>query len=107
MSDGNQTIADLLNAYVGGAFTTVIAATMGRIMFHAQEVRRAKRKPFGKELFWELPAALGIGMLADGVSGYLGVSGSTATAIAVGLGYLGPRGIEALFQKWFEKKIDK
>lgn len=107
MSDAPQTITELLNTWVGGAFTTVIAATVGRIMFHAQEVRRAKRKPFGKELIWELPAALGIGMLADGVSSYMGASGSTATAVAVGLGYLGPRGIEALFQKWFEKKIDK
>lgn len=106
MSEPNQTIAELLNTWVGGAFTTIIGATLGRIMFHAQEVKKNRRRPFGKELVWELPTAVGVGMLADALTNYLGVASPIGTGIAVGLGYLGPRGIEVLFMRWFDKRPD-
>lgn len=103
MSDHNQTIAEVLNAWVGGAFTTIIGATLGRIMYHAQEVKKSRRSVFSKELIWEMPVAVGIGMIADAIGAYFGVIGPVGTGLAVGMGYLGPRGLEVLFTKWFDR----
>lgn len=104
MSDGNETISSLISTWTSGAVSTLVGATIGRLMYHAGEVRKMKRKPLDASLVWELPVAVGMGMMADGVASYFGVDRSVSTAISVGFGYLGPGGVQAIFAKWFEKQ---
>lgn len=96
-----DTLYDALHNLIGGAATTVIAALAGRMMYHTSEVKKSKRKFFGKELLWELPVAFGMGLIGDGVASYFELTESTTMGLIVVLGYLGPRGIEMVFEKRF------
>jgi hypothetical protein len=51
--------------YTGGA------GIVGRLMFHAQQVQRGRRKPLSWALTLDLPIALGMGWLAYGVGVWL------------------------------------
>ncbi|MFD0387695.1 phage holin family protein [Tistrella bauzanensis] len=51
---------------------------------------------FSKHLWWELVAAVAIGMIADGMAHQLGLTGPPRTAAIVTIAYLGPRGLEEL-----------
>lgn len=101
-----QTVADLLQTWFGGAGTTLIGAALGRAMWHISEARKARRKFLGPELIWELPIAVGMALIGDGLAAYLTLGQPTSTGLVAALAYLGPRGAEVLFMKWFGKKTD-
>jgi len=105
MSDKYNSIVELLNAWFGGAFTTMFGAVIGRFMWHAQEVRRMKRKFWGKELLWEFPIAIGMAIIGQGLASWLELGQETTTGLIASLAYLGPRGAEVLFMKWFGAKV--
>ncbi|GGB37662.1 phage holin family protein [Tistrella bauzanensis] len=75
---------------------TVLAAYLGRLLVHVGEVQRGRRRFFSKHLWWELVAAVAIGMIADGMAHQLGLTGPPRTAAIVTIAYLGPRGLEEL-----------
>ena len=102
MTDG--TIVGVLQNMFGGAATAIIGAMMGRLMWHTSEVKKQKRRFFGKELLWELPVAFGMGVFGEGAADYFMLSDTAGVALIVALAYLGPRGIEAACLKWFDKK---
>ena len=102
MTDG--TIVGVLQNMFGGAATTIIGAMMGRLMWHTSEVKKQNRRFFGKELLWELPVAFGMGVFGEGAADYFQLSDTAGVALIVALAYLGPRGIEVLFTRWFEPK---
>ncbi len=83
------------------------AALLARIIFHINEVRKNKRSFWSKHLFYELPIALCMGFVADGVNVYFGLEGQPAVAVIVVLSYLGPRGTEVLAQRFFTKAVEK
>lgn len=99
MSDKYQTLSEMLQAWFGGGVTTLIAALTGRLMWHTAEVRRSKRSFFGWELLWELPFAVGMGLIGEGVATYIDAGPLLRPAIVGGLAYLGPRGTEVLLAK--------
>ena len=101
-----QTVADLLASWFGGAGTTMIGALLGRAMWHVSEARKARRKFLGAELVWELPIAIGMAIIGEGLATYLALNHPTSTGLVAALAYLGPRGAEVLFMKWFGKKTD-
>lgn len=101
-----QSLADLLQAWFGGAGTTLIGAAIGRAMWHVSEARKARRRFFGPELIWELPIAFGMALIGDGLAGYLAMGQPMQTGLVAALAYLGPRGAEVLLTKWFGKKLD-
>ena len=68
MPEKYQSLAEMLNSWIGGGLTTIVAALMGRLMWHTNEVRRSRRKFFGKELAWELPLAAGMAIIGEGVA---------------------------------------
>lgn len=103
MSD-KQTVAELLNTWFGGAGTTLIGAALGRAMWHISEARKANRRFLGPELIWELPIAVGMAIIGEGLAAYLALGHPTSTGLVAALAYLGPRGAEVLFMKWFGKK---
>ena len=107
MSDKYSSLVGLLDAWFGGAATTLFGAFIGRAMWHVSEARKAKRKFFGTELLWELPIAVGMALIGEGLASWLQLGQPVSTGMIAALAYLGPRGAEVLFIKWFGAKIGK
>lgn len=107
MSNEPQTIVQFLDAWVTGPITTIFGALMGRYMWHSSEVKKGNRKLFGREVVWELPIAVGMGVIGEGVGAYFGLNHTVTTSLVAFMAYLGPRGAEALFSRWFDKQIGK
>lgn len=105
MSDKYHSFTELLNAWGGGAGTTLFGALIGRAMWHAQEVRKSRRKFFGAELLWELPIAVGMALIGEGLASWLQFGQPVSTGLIAALAYLGPRGAEVLFMRWFGAKV--
>jgi hypothetical protein len=75
----------------------VLAATStARLVFHAYKVHAGQRAAFGMMLLLECGVAVLMAMVAIGAAEYLGLTTGTAMALAAVLGWLGPKGIEAL-----------
>lgn len=103
MSD-KQTVAELLSVWLGGAGTTLAGAFIGRAMWHISEARKSRRRFIGPELIWELPIAVGMAIIGEGLASYWSLGHPTSTGLVAALAYLGPRGAEVLFVKWFGKR---
>ncbi|NTF92608.1 phage holin family protein [Rhizobium rhizogenes] len=105
MPDKYNSLYEMLNAWGGGALATIIGALLGRVMWHSSEAGKGHRKFFGAELLWEIPVAFGMAFIGEGVASYLNVGPPATTGLIAALAYLGPRGTEVLFQKWFSRRI--
>jgi hypothetical protein len=77
---------------LGGLF---FLAWLGRMMHHVRLVQMRKRRFWALHLVWEIFTALAIGLIADGVASYMGLTGKPATALVIVVAYLGPGGLEA------------
>lgn len=95
---------ETLNSLFGGAVTTLIGAVTGRLMYHSGEVKLGRRRFFGKELLWEIPVAIGMAIIGEGIASYLGLGQPVSTGLVATLAYLGPRGAEALLTAWLCRK---
>jgi hypothetical protein len=95
---------ETLNSLFGGALTTLIGAVTGRLMYHSGEVKLGRRRFFGKELLWEIPVAIGMAIIGEGIASYLGLGQPVSTGLVATLAYLGPRGAEALLTTWIGRK---
>ena len=100
------TLFDLIDQIGGGALTTIFGAAMGRLMWHSSEVRKRRRRFWSRELLLEAPIAIGMALMGEGVTAYFAIDGPTKALVIGGLSWLGPRGMEALFLKWFGAKLD-
>ncbi|WP_193171244.1 phage holin family protein [Nisaea nitritireducens] len=80
------------------------ASFVGRVMYRAGICRRGDRRFWSWSLAWELPLAVGMGIIAAGMAEFLdlGIRGTLAVSTAVA--YLGPRGIEAYLERFLEKR---
>ncbi|NOW44120.1 hypothetical protein FHW96_000247 [Novosphingobium sp. SG751A] len=69
---------------------TGAGGVLGRLMFHAREVQRGRRKPWSGALLYDVPIALGMGWSAYGacVWAHLAIQPSVTAAILAS--YLGP-----------------
>ena len=95
---------ETINAFFGGAITTLIGAFTGRLMWHSGEVKLGRRKFFGKELLWEVPIAIGMALIGDAAARYIGLGQPVSTGFVATLAYLGPRGAEALICAWIGRR---
>lgn len=103
MPDGSGLIDTFRNLFGGGGLA-MIGAVAGRLMWHVSEYRKRRRKLLSVDLLWELPIAVGMGFIAEGISSYFQFNNEVTVGLIVGLSYLGPRGIEAIFEKWMSWK---
>lgn len=76
---------------------TIFWAVVGRLLYHTRLVQLGQRRFWSVQLLWELPVALGMGFVADGMAAWLELTGRPAVALIVSVSYLGPRLIEGLF----------
>lgn len=99
MSDANTGLIGALQAMFGGAATTLIAASLGRLVYHGHEVRQGRRPLFGRHLVWEVPTAVAMALVAESVSQYAGLGPQVTTGVVAVLAYLGPRGARELVER--------
>lgn len=95
-----QGLVSAMENLLGGTATTLIGAAMGRLMYHAGEVKAKRRRFFGREILWEVPIAVGMAIIGEGVASYFGLGQPVRTAI---LAYLGPRGSEVFIERIIRK----
>lgn len=76
---------------------TLFWAIVGRLLYHTRLVQMGRRRFLSIQLLWELPVALGMGFVADGLAAWLSLAGRPAVALIVSASYLGPRIIETAF----------
>ncbi|CUX09469.1 conserved hypothetical protein [Agrobacterium tomkonis CFBP 6623] len=105
MPEKYTSFIELVNAWLGGAFTTLFAAVLGRAMWHGNEARKGRRKFFGIELFWELPVAIGMAVIGESAASYFSFGQTISTGLIALLAYLGPRGVEAIILKWVDRRM--
>ncbi|TRL35477.1 phage holin family protein [Rhizobium straminoryzae] len=105
MSENYRTFAEMIDAWLGGAGLTVVGALLGRAMWHVQQARKGLRRFFGPEIIYELPIAIGMAMIGEGLAAWLNLQQPTSTGLIAMLAYLGPRGAEIMLLRWFGKKV--
>ncbi|MFC6250645.1 phage holin family protein [Pseudophaeobacter arcticus] len=93
-------LIDWMSNLLGGAATTLVGATIGRLMWHSGEVRKGRRRFFGPELLWEIPVAIGMAIIGEAIASYMGVGPTVTTGIVALAGWSGPRGAEVMLTKW-------
>lgn len=97
-------LIESMSNLLGGAATALVAALTGRAMYHAGEVRAKRRPLFSLDLIWEVPLAVGMALIGDGLGEYLELTETVKVGLIAVLSYLGPRGAGALFEKWLSRK---
>lgn len=105
MDDNPQGLVQSFNSIFGGALTTLAGAFIGRAMWHSGEVKAKRRRLLGWELLWEIPIAIGMAIIGEGLGSWLGLGPPASTAVVAVLSYLGPRGAEALLEKWIAARL--
>lgn len=97
-------LIETLNNLLGGAVTALLAAMIGRAMWHARLVNDGRRPLVSWALAWELLMAIGMAFAGDSLGEYLGLTQNVRVGLIAVLSYLGPRGTEAAFDRWFGRK---
>ena len=100
-----QNFIDLLDAWFGGGITTLIGAALGQYMHHVNEVRAERRRVFGWEIVWELPISVGMAVMGESLSSYLGFDHTVGVGVIAFLAYLGPKLFEVLIIKYLMAKF--
>ncbi len=105
MTDPTQTpgLIGWMQAFFGGGATTLIAAALGRLIWHGQEARAGRRPWIGWHLIWEAPTAVVMAMGAESLASWLGLGPSVTTGVVAVVAYLGPRGLRAAI----ERRLDR
>jgi hypothetical protein len=73
------------------------AGIVGRLMYHAQQVQRGRRKPLSWVLLLDLPIALGMGWGALGLGVWLQLPPEPTISIAIAAAHLGPYSVDRVF----------
>jgi len=101
MQEESKGLVDLINSLWGGAVGVLIAAFVGRAMYHAQEVKAGRRKPLAWVLLWEIPTILGMGFIGEGIASYAGLGPQATIAVVAIASYYGPAGTQAIVERVF------
>lgn len=88
---------DWLSDMAPGTAIAVVSALAGRLLYHTEEVKQGRRRFFSPNLLWEVPTAIGMGLVGDALATHFGLTGRVAVGAIAGISYIGPRLIEALF----------
>lgn len=88
---------------VMGGLLAFLWALVGRLMYRASAAQRGRRPFLSMSLLYELPIAVGTGVIGQGVADHLGLTGWQATACIVVAGYLGPGFTEAVIWRLLDR----
>ncbi len=67
----------------------------------------AAKRPAGLCLLWEIPMAIGMGVVGKGVADAFGLTGFSNFAVIIAISYTGPRLIDIAVAKYAEGKSIK
>ena len=67
----------------------------------------SNRRPSGWNLLWEIPLAIGMGVLGKGVADHFAFTGFTNFAIIIAVSYTGPRLIDIVLERYSQGKSVK
>jgi hypothetical protein len=84
-------------AFVKGMTVTFVASLFGRLMFHARAAQRGTRRFWSWHLAWELPVAIGMGLIGDALANWLQLDSGARAGFIAAVAYLGPHAIDELF----------
>lgn len=73
---------------------------VGRLLALATSARR----PSGWNLLWEIPLAIGMGVMGKGVADYFTLTGFPNFAVIIAVSYSGPRVIDIILSRYKEGK---
>lgn len=76
---------------------------IGRLLALATSARR----PSGWNLLWEVPLAIGMGVMGKGIADHLGLTGFPNFAVIIAVSYSGPRIIDIMLTRYGEGKSVK
>lgn len=82
-----------------GWFAVVFFAALGRLIWHAEEVKRGNRQFWSRALALDMIIACGMGVIAHGICVWAGITSHVAGAFIAAAGYLGPHAIDVIFNK--------
>lgn len=86
-----------------GALVAILLGIVGRLMHHSRQVQLGRRRFWSASLLWELPVAVGTGLMGRGIADYLGLLGWQETAAIVTVAYLGPGFVEAVLWRLVDR----
>lgn len=89
---------------VEGFIAALVAAGLGRLMWHVGQVSKGSRRFWSLELVWEIPLAIGMAVVGRGLAEFLDLSGNIEAALIAILAYLGPRSAEHILTAWLDRK---
>lgn len=88
-----------LIAKYGAAATAWALAFLGRLSWHARQVQLGKRKALSRHLLLDVPAALAIGVIGNGIASYFGLGPEIKSGLIAYLGWLGLSGADDLVRE--------
>ena len=89
----------------GAALALILASVLaGRLAWHADQVRRGRRRLWSRELLLEGPTVAALALLTWAATDYLALTPGQASGIGVILGWLGPRGLEVLIIRFWRPR---
>lgn len=83
------------------------AGLLGRLMFHAREVQRGRRKPLSTALAFDIPIALAMGWAAYGLCVWFNLAMQPTITAAILGSYLGPYTLDRIFARAAERYFGK
>lgn len=92
---------------ITGGSLAALWGLVGRLMYRARSASLGRRRFFDIALLYELPIAIGTGIIGQGIADYYGLTGWTATACIVTAGYLGPGFVEAIVWRLVDRYAPK
>lgn len=109
--NGGDPLPGLLQTLFGGDrvalrgwLSVMAAAALGRFVYHVGQVQRGLRRFWSLHLVWEVPMAIGMGILGNGVADAFGFADTVKTSLIAALAWLGPRGLEAGLYAWLGRR---
>ena len=99
-----QGIFESLKDTLGAAGIGLAGATGARLIWVGYRLREGDRRVLAGWLIFELLIAVMMGLSALAVADWFGLTGWQIFAVAGAMGWLGPRGIEALLTKHLTRK---
>jgi hypothetical protein len=85
-------MSDDLSSIASSAATAGALGALGRVLHFV----RNDRRPVGWSLVWEVPAAIGMGIVGKGVAQFFGFTGFVEYSTIIVVAYIGPRFIDQL-----------
>lgn len=64
----------------------------------------ATRRPSGWSLLWEVPLAIGLGVVGKGLADWLQLTGFPAYAVTIAVAYVGPRALDIALERYAASK---